>query len=474
MNLHKMNKKQIKITILGAGISGLAIAHRLEKAGFEITLLEKKDEPGGSMETTFQGGFPVDFGPNSGLDTSPLIKELIKDVGLENEMIYANQKGDKRYILKNNQLYPLPTNPIAFIKTKLFSAKAKICLLAEPFIKKSNDGYYQTISTFVERRLGREFLDYAINPFVAGVFAGDPDKLSVKSAFPKLYRLEEVYGGLIKGMIKGAKERNQRAEQSKQNAKMFSFKMGMQSFPRAISEKLEKTIKYNCTVDKILKSEGKYKIVYTQNDKTDEIITDIVISAIPAYQLEKVFEEIDAGLIPHLKTVYYPPVKVLYLGFKKKDIGRKLDGFGFLIPEKEKKSFLGAIWSSVIFPNRTDDDKASFTLFIGGSRSPELFEEESSLLIARVIKEFKGIMEIKNDPILIKERMWAKAIPQYHIGYIELERYFEKVEIKNPGIFLRGNFRGGISIGDCIINSELTCNRVLEYLRIVNLFHPQS
>ena len=191
-------------------------------------------------------------------------------------------------------------------------------------------------------------------------------------------------------------------------------------------------------------------------------------------ELEKVFEEIDAGLIPHLKTVYYPPVKVLYLGFKKKDIGRKLDGFGFLIPEKEKKSFLGAIWSSVIFPNRTDDDKASFTLFIGGSRSPELFEEESSLLIARVIKEFKGIMEIKNGPILIKERMWAKAIPQYHIGYIELERYFEKVEIKNPGIFLRGNFRGGISIGDCIINSELTCNRVLEYLRIVNLFHPQS
>ena len=460
-----MNKKQTKITILGAGISGLATGYRLEKAGFEVTLLEKKDEPGGSMETRFIDGFPVDFGPNSGLDTSPLIKELIKDVGLENEMIYANQKGDKRYILKDNQLYPLPTNPVAFVKTKLFSAKAKIRLLAEPFIKKSNDGYYQTISRFVERRLGREFLDYAINPFVAGVFAGDPDKLSVKSAFPKLYRLEEVYGGLIKGMIKGAKERKQRAEQSKQNAKMFSFQRGMQSFPRAISEKLKNSVKYNCTVDKVSKSEGKYKIVYTQNDKTDEIVSDIIVSTIPAYQLEKTFKDLDTGLIPHLKTLYYPPVKVLYLGFKKKDIGRELDGFGFLIPEKEKKSFLGAIWSSVIFPNRTDKDKASFTLFIGGSRSPELFKEESSFLLARVIKEFKGIMEIKNDPILVKERMWTKAIPQYHIGYIEQERYFEKVEIKNPGIFLGGNFRGGISVGDCIINSELTCNRVIEYLR---------
>ena len=139
-------------------------------------------------------------------------------------------------------------SPEGFLKTKLFSTKAKLRLFAEPFIGRSEDGYYQSIADFVKRRLGQEFLDYAIDPFVSGVFAGDPNKLSVKSAFPKLYRLEEVYGGLMKGMVKGARERKKRAEQSKQSAKMFSFINGVQSFPMAIAKKLEGKIFYESRV----------------------------------------------------------------------------------------------------------------------------------------------------------------------------------------------------------------------------------
>ena len=230
-----MDKRAIKISILGAGISGLSAAYWLAKDGFDITVLEAKSEPGGSMITRRKNGFLIDYGPNSGLETTPLIRDLAVETGLQKEMVYANEEGNKRYVLRNNQLHALPTNPVAFIKTRLFSSRAKLRLLAEPFIGKSDDGYHQSISDFVKRRLGQEFLDYAINPFVAGVFAGDPDTLSVKSAFPKLFRLEEQYGGLIKGMIKGSKERKNRGEQSKQNAKMFSFINGMQTFPKAIA-----------------------------------------------------------------------------------------------------------------------------------------------------------------------------------------------------------------------------------------------
>jgi len=459
-----MNKGTIKITILGAGISGLATAFWLHKDGFDVTVLESKDGPGGSMVTRLEDGFLIDYGPNSGLETTPLIGKIVAAVGLEDEMIYADKKADKRYILRNDQLHALPTSPAAFLKTKLFTPKAKLRLLAEPFFGKSEEGYYQSISEFVKRRLGREFLDYAINPFVAGVFAGNPDALSVKSAFPKLYRLEELYGGLFKGLILGAKERKIRSEQSKQNARMFSFKKGMQSLPEAIAGKLGDKIKYNCTVEKVVKSATKFKVSYKHTGQSKEIVADIILSTVLAYQAADVFDDKENTLINHFNKIYYPPVKVLYLGFRQEAVGRPLDGFGFLIPEKENKSFLGAIWNSTIFPYRAQNDLAAFTLFVGGARSPELLDNEDDKLVDDVIKEFKDIMNIDSAPIFIKEKMWPKAIPQYSLGYIEHERYFEKFEADNPGIFLSGNYRGGISVGDCIQNSELTYKRICEYV----------
>jgi len=459
-----MDKRTIKISILGAGISGLATAYWLARDGFDVTVLEAKSEAGGSMITRRENGFLVDYGPNSGLETTPLIRQLASETGLQKEMVYASEEGNKRYILRNNQLHALPTNPVAFLKTQLFSSRAKLRLLVEPFIGKSEDGYHQSISDFVRRRLGQEFLDYAINPFVAGVFAGDPDTLSVKSAFPKLYRLEERYGGLIKGMVRGSKERKKRGEQSKQSAKMFSFINGMQTFPKAIARELGKRIEYNCRVEKIDISGHKYRIFYKQDDMSGETISDIVLSTIPAYQAASVFGEHDNRLRRHLNAIYYPPVQVLYLGFRKKSIGRELDGFGFLIPKNENRTFLGAIWSSVIFPQRTDRDKAAFTLFIGGARSPELFNGNGASLIARVLKEFKEIMHITEDPLFVKEKMWVKAIPQYNLGHIEHEKYFETFESEHPGIVLSGNYRGGISVGDCIANSDSVYKRIINYI----------
>jgi oxygen-dependent protoporphyrinogen oxidase len=459
-----MDKSEIKITILGAGISGLATAFWLNKDGFDLTVLESINEPGGSMITRYEDGFLIDYGPNSGLETTPLIGQIVEEIGLKVEMIYADEKANKRYILKNDQLHALPTSPGAFLKTKLFSTKAKLRLLAEPFVVKSKEGYYQSISEFVKRRLGQEFLDYAINPFVAGVFAGDPDRLSVKSAFPKLYRLEELYGGLFKGLVLGAKDRKKQAEQSKQSARMFSFERGMQSFPKSIAAKLGDKIKYNCHVENVVKSENKFKVLYHHNSKSEEIVTDVVLSTIPAYQAASIFDDKENQLFDHLNKIYYPPVKVLYIGFRKTVVGQVLDGFGFLIPEKENKAFLGAIWSSTIFPFRARDDLAAFTLFIGGARSPELLDNENEKLVHNVIEEFKKIMHIDSDPIFIKEMLWPKAIPQYSIGYIEHEKYFQKFEMSNPGIFLSGNYRGGISVGDCIKNSELTYEKICEYI----------
>lgn len=455
-----MDNSKIKIGILGAGISGLATAHWLVREGYDVTVLEKKSEAGGAMETIREDGFLADMGPNSGLETTPLIREIVNEVGLQDEMIYANPAGNNRYILRNEELHALAQSPGKMISTRLLSAKGKLAMLKEPFVGKSEEGYYQSIAQFVRRRLGNEFLDYVINPFVAGVFAGNPDDLSVKSAFPKLYRLEEEYGGLIKGTIKGHKERKKRGEESKQHARMFSFLNGMQTFPKAIAYKLPKSPVYNTEVKTVSYSKNNINVNTEIDGKNNNFEFNYLLSAIPAYSASGIFLSIDSTLSNHLDAVYYPPVLALYIGFKKSDIGRKLDGFGFLIPEKERKKFLGAIWSSVIFQNRCEEDFATFTIFVGGARQPGIFEDEQNHLYDNILSEFKTLMGINAEPVFVKEKMWNKAIPQYNLGYIEHENYFEHFENEHPGLFLSGNYRGGISVGDCVKNSKIVFEKM--------------
>jgi protoporphyrinogen/coproporphyrinogen III oxidase len=452
---------QKKIVVIGAGISGLTTAYLLNKEGYDVIVLEQKDRVGGSVETVSADGFLFDKGPNSGLETTPLIQQLVKELNLENQFVYANREGNKRYILRNGQLYALPMSPPAFLKTKLFSGKAKLRLLAEPFIGRSKDGYYQSIAEFVTRRLGKEFLDYAINPFVAGVYAGKPEELSVKSAFPKLYALEEEYGGLIIGTIRSIRKRKKSKEVSKQSAKMFSFKDGMKVLPEAIAEELGNRVSMGVEVTSVRKTvEGNYGVTFKDGNQNLTLLADIVLSTVPAYKAAELFGHFDEELIKHLNEIYYPPVLVLYLVYDRKVIGQPLDGFGFLIPEKEEKSFLGAIWSSVIFPNRTDATKAAFTLFIGGSRDAGFVDDVEQMVIDRARREFELIMKISAEPVLISKRLWSKAIPQYNLGYVEHENFFDHFEKDNKGIVLSGNYRGGISVGDCIKNSELVAQRI--------------
>jgi len=444
-----------KVIIIGAGISGLTTAYLLHKDGFDVTVLEKDDKVGGSIETMTENGFLFDRGPNSGLETTPIISQLVEELNLKEELVYANKEGNTRYILRNNRLHALPMSPPAFIKSKLFSGRAKLRLFAEPLIGKSQDGYYQSVAEFVKRRLGQEFLDYAINPFVAGVFAGVPEDLSVKSAFPKLYALEEEYGGLIKGRIKGVRKMKKRKEKSKHLAKMFSFKNGMKVLPETIAKHLGNRVKLSANVVSIKKTgDGEYGISYKEGEQNLTLLTDILLLTIPAYSAAELLGHIDSDLRHHLRSVYYPPVLVLYLAYNKADIGQPLDGFGFLIPSKENKSFLGAIWSSVIFPNRAGENTASFTLFIGGSRNPGFVNENEDTVIKNAKTEFEELMKITGQAIYSKKRFWPKAIPQYTLGYVEHENYFDHFEIDNKGIFLGGNYRGGISVGDCIQNAE--------------------
>ena len=460
-------KKKPSVVVVGGGISGLATAWWLHKASIDVTVLEREDEVGGTMRTTHDRGWLIETGPNSALETTPLFKTLFADLGLTDEIIYAGELGNNRYILRDGSLHPLPMTPPAFLKSDLWTWGGKLRLLKEPFIGRASRE--ETIAEFVERRLGREFLDYAINPFVAGVYAGNPEQLSVRAAFPKLYALEENYGGLIKGQIRGARERRKRAEKSKDRARMFALKNGMQVFPEALARALSPKVITNAQVRRIssIRKNGltTYEISGTRKRKKFLIKSDAIITAVPSYATAEFIEPMNAELARMLKDIYYPPVVEVFLGFKTSEIRRPLDGFGFLVPAKEQRKILGTIWSSSLFPGRAPAGHAALTTFVGGSRQPELTKESDTRIVHIVTDELSSIMGVHGRPVFRQINRWQRAIPQYNLGHLSIVSRIEEFERQHAGFFVSGNFRGGISVGDCIINSEKTAVRVQDFLR---------
>lgn len=450
-------KKAAHVIVAGAGISGLTAAWWLHRAGVPVTVLESGTQPGGTMQTVKEGEWLIETGPNSALETTPLFGQMFEQLGILDQRIYARVEANKRYILRDGRLHALPMSPGAFLGSRLWSMSAKLRLLREPLIGRGSPE--ESVAQFVERRLGKEFLDYAINPFVAGVYAGNPEQLSVRAAFPKLYALEEKYGGLIMGMIKGARERRRRAEKAKDRARMFSFVDGMQVFPRAIAAHLGERVQYQCVVESLRRSDDG---LYVEGDGFDLPPADHVILSVPAHVASHLVEHISSRHAGLLSEISYPPVVEVFLGYRMEQIHRKLDGFGYLIPQKERQRILGTIWSSVIFPNRAPAGHVAFTTFVGGSRQPEITQRDDASLIGLVSDDVASLVGISGAPVFTKVIRWGRAIPQYNLGYDKVLRGMEDLERSVPGLHLCSNYRGGIAVGDCVMSGERVARKILE------------
>ncbi len=470
-----MGPKKVDIVVVGAGISGLCVAYWMRQRGYEVVVLEKDSQVGGTMKSVREQGFLVETGPNSALETTPLFKELFAELGLQDELAYANPVGKDRFILRDGKLLALPLHPLAFLRTKLFSTSAKLRLLKEPFIGKAENE--ETIAQFVVRRLGQEFLDYAIDPFVAGVFAADPHTLSVRAAFPKLYSLEERYGSLIGGMIKGRRERKQRAEKAKDRAESFSFVSGMQALPNALSDHLHDRVLLHAKVtdihDLALQDEEptdepepqRYKVEFLHHGISKEIETDAVVFSCPSYVAATLLHSLSAESMRTLNSIPYAPVASVFIGFDRRVVPHPMNGFGFLVPSKERRRILGCLWSSSLFPNRAPEGKVALTVFVGGSRQPELALLHDDQLVSLVLEELKTIMQIEGKPVYLKPTRWEKAIPQYSLGHLEMMQKLSQFEEEHEGMFFCSNYRGGISVGDCLVSAHAVVQSVTTMLK---------
>tara|TARA_R100001143_G_scaffold58746_1_gene56832 strand:+ start:44780 stop:46132 length:1353 start_codon:yes stop_codon:yes gene_type:complete len=446
-----------KIAVVGSGITGLSTAYSLDKNGFDVSVFEKNSEPGGAIKTVIDGEWLTEYGPNTVLIRDKILADLFTDLDLDNDIMVANRDASKRYIVKNSELVSLPQSMMEAVSSPLLTTKSKLRLLKEPFLS-ANPNRDQSIAEFIERRLGREILDYAVNPFVAGIFANRPENLSLRHTMPKLAQLEEIYGSVIWGGIASSiKTRSQK----KIDRSLISFKKGLQTLPIKIASVL-KSIYYDHKVTALEKREEYWHL--TSNGKSFGPYGHVIIN-VPLYQIGEILNTFLGHRYAFEKEVDYPELSVLHLGYKKEDIQHKLDGFGFLVPEVENRSVLGALFSSTLFEGRSPKDSHLLTVFVGGGRDPKLAEMDTNKLVKMVEEELKELIGLRGSYQYMDHVYWPKSIPAYHLGYDEILNQFNQIENKYRGLKIAGNFRNGVSVPDCIKNGLKLAETLKNQLR---------
>ena len=448
------------VAIVGGGIAGLTAAYRLKQRGVRVVVYEASERVGGSVRTSRSEGYLAELGPNSLSTPSPALRGLLAELGLEPSLVAASPAAKKRYVVRKNRLLPLPMSPQDFLTTRLLSNGAKLAVFGEPLVDTGDSPVEESIATFVRRRFNQEIVDYVANPFVAGIYAGDPEQLSVRHALPKLYGLERTHGSIIKafgGMMR-ARKRDADAATTAMAGGMVSFRAGLQELPEALARELHAEIRLKAPVTQ-LRSGPKGWTVGAAFQQAE--LYDAVVYAAPAHRIDEIDLDFPAGdRVGTLASIGHPPVAVLVLGFRREDVAHPLDGFGFLVPEVERRHVLGVLFSSTLFPGRAPDEHVTLTAFVGGVRNPDLAHADQPTITARVMDDLRALLGAKGEPTFRAFHLWPKAIPQYDLTYGRFKDIMDEAERRNPGFALAGSYREGVALGEAIASGEEAAARV--------------
>lgn len=449
--------------MIGGGVTGLTAAWRLHRAGHRVTVFEKGPQVGGSIVTTERDGWLIEGGPNSLQETTE-VSGLLRELGLEDQRATVSPDARKRFIVRGGRPVLVPLSPAGLLTSRLFSFGARLRVLAELLTRPRVRTTDVTLASFVASHFGREIVDYGLNPFVSGVYAGDPEKLSTRYSFPSLWQLERTHGSLLRGFRAQAAERRARGDATGV-APIISFKHGLQTLPRALAAALPAgAVETDATVTSLIPGRP-WKLIWTRGDTVQTVDFDAVVLAVPAGALAQlVFSTLGERSLASLDHLPHPPVSSLFLGFKRDQVAHPLDGFGVLVPAREQRSVLGILFSSSLFAGRAPAGHVALTVFAGGMRQPEIGRLDFAALRARVLPDLRELLGVTGDPIFSHHTFWPKAIPQYNLGH---ERFLDPLvrwEAKHPGLFIGGNSRDGISVPDCLKSGTELARKTGEFV----------
>ncbi|MEO5959384.1 MAG: protoporphyrinogen oxidase [Opitutaceae bacterium] len=468
------------IAILGAGITGLTAAHRVAQRGHRIRIFESSSRVGGAIRTERTDEWLIEAGPNSLLGGEPALVALLDDLGLASERISANSTARNRYILRRGRLNPVPLSPPALLTNPLFSVGAKLRVLAELATRPRVRTTDVSLEDFIRAHFGQEIVDYGLNPFIAGVYAGNPKKLSARYAFPKLWEIEQKHGSILRGQMQEAR--------SRPRGEIFSFRHGLQTLPDALAARLPagalslhvrlEALVLSSTGAEPRRSLGEgpvppvssrstalspaapWSVVWHDGVTTHTENFDAVIAALPAPALAQLrFGTLGERPLAALDGIEHPPVSSLFLGYRREHVAHPLDGFGLLIPEIEKRTALGVLFSSTLFPHRSPAGHVALTVMIGGTRQPALARLSSAEILSAVEPDLRQLLGATHPPVFLRHTFWPRAIPQYNLGYEQHLETMSAAERTYPRLFIGGQARDGISVPACIAAGEKLASR---------------
>ncbi len=427
-------------------------------------MLEAGARPGGLIRTAKIEGFQLELGPQSFLSNEALLW-LIESLGLNDQLLRADRHAP-RYILKNGTLVPAPLAPPSLLTSPLLSAGTKWRIFTEMFRRTRPPEGDESIADFVRRKFGQQLLDYLVAPFVSGVYAGDPEKLSLRAAFPKLYEFESQYGSVLKGAMKS------RPPKGTPRAELCSFRDGVEALPRALASQLGDSVQLKSAVLAVGRGEanGKpcFEIEFTREKHIERIAASAVIVGTPTEVAGEFLAPISETFAPPFASIEYAPVAVVSAAYRRDQMKRPTDGFGFLVPRGENLHVLGTVFGSSLFPGRAPEGMACLTSFAGGATNPDLVSSGEVEITDTIGDEVAKVLGISGSPVFTHTQTYKRALPQYNLGHTKTIATLQKLTSVIPGLFLAGNYLCGPAIGACVEQANQTADAARVYLASID------
>jgi len=436
---------RVQALVVGGGISGLVCTYALCKAGLDAQLFEASPRPGGVIQSIAHDGFLLELGPQSFSGTAPL-RALFQGLGMSDQLIQAPEHAP-RYVLVDGALRPVPLSPPAFFTSLLIDASTRWALVRDLVGKSVPPEADESVAAFVRRKFSPQLLDRLVGPFVSGVYAGDPERLSLRSAFPSLHEAEKSAGSIIRGLLRAAKMKTGPRE----GPTLLTFRDGNETLIRALSNILGPSLHTGASITGIsAQNDGSFSAQFEAHGASESISTKSLILATPTDITGKLLSQLDSSFESLLAPIEYAPLAVVSLGYGINDIGHSLDGFGFLVPRSSGLRVLGTVWNSSLFPSRAPKGHALLTSFVGGATDPSAASLPAEALTSLVHREISPILAIAAEPVFSNVAVWPRALPQYNFGHSDRLAAVAKLLGNHPGIWLAGNYLRGPAIGSCV------------------------
>jgi protoporphyrinogen/coproporphyrinogen III oxidase len=464
-----------RIAVVGGGISGLAAAHRLVELGkekgadLEVLLLEAGDRVGGVILTERKDGFVIEAGPDSFITEKPSAFRLCERLGLTSRLISTNPNRRGVYVVHRGALEPLPEGFILLaptrlwplLRTPLFSWRGKLRMAIEPLIRPTDSGGDVSLASFVRRRFGQEVLERIAQPLVGGIYASDPEKLSLEATMPRFLAMERKYSSVTRALWhERGRSRTGHQESGARWTLFVSPAGGMQDLVEAIRSRLPSgAVRLGSEVTRLTRGgAGRSWRITTGRE---EVLADGVILAIPAYRAASLLSSLAPKLAQELQAIPYSSSATVSLAFGEEEVPHPLDGFGFVVPAVERRKIIACTFTSVKYSGRAPSGHVLLRAFVGGALQADLLEQDDQSLLAMVLEEMAALLGIKARPLFGRIYRHPASLPQYQVGHLEVVERIEHCLADCPGLELAGNAYRGVGVSDCVRSGEEAAERIL-------------